>query len=136
MFGFILKFVKGLIVGWIVSLMMYLAKRVISKAFGVDAISPKSAQPQRKSNPYKTNSANQNSQDVVDTIWVGMSVDQLLKSFGEALTKQYVAGGEVWTYLNLNGQGTQTAITIRNGMIVTWQDIRPRAAAPFAAPAP
>lgn len=116
--------------------MMYLAKRMLSKAFGVDAINPKGANAPRKQNPYKNNSANQNNADVVDTIWVGMSVHQLLKSFGEALTKQYVANGEIWTYLNLNGQGTRTAITIKNGVIANWEDIRPRVSAPYAAPAP
>jgi hypothetical protein len=136
MFRFILKFVKGLIIGWIATLMMFLVKRMLSKAFGVNMPNPQNADRQKKPNPYKNNSANQNSLDIVDTIWVGMSVAQLLKSFGPALTKQYRGSREIWTYLNLKGQGTQTAVAIENGSVVNWQDMRSPTTARFAAPAP
>jgi hypothetical protein len=136
MFRFIAKFLKGLILGWIASLMMMLVKKMLSKAFGVDAINPQNAPQQRKQNPYKNNSANQNSLNIVETIWVGMSTAQLIKSFGPALTKQYRGTQEIWTYLNMSGQGTQTAIAVENGIIVNWQVNRPDAAAHFATPAP
>lgn len=136
MLRFIAQFLKGLILGWIASLMMLLVKKMLSRAFGVEAINPQDAPKQRKTNPYKNNSANQNSLDIVETIWVGMSTAQLVKSFGPALTKQYRGTQEIWTYLNLNGQGTQTAIAIENGVVVNWQDSRRDMSARFAAPAP
>lgn len=116
--------------------MMYFAKRMMSKAFGVDTTQAQQTSTQRKSNPYKNNSANQNSVDVVETIWVGMSTAQLVKSFGPALTKQYSGNREIWTYLNMSGQGTQTAVAVENGTIINWQVVRPSANARFAAPAP
>lgn len=117
--------------------MMLLVKKMLAKAFGFDAMPPQTASPKhRKTNPYKNNSANQNSLDIVETIWVGMSSAQLMKSFGPALTKQYRGNQEIWTYLNLNGQGTQTAIAIENGVVVNWQDSRRDMSARFAAPAP
>lgn len=117
---------------------MMLVKRMVTKAFGADAIHAQEARAQShaKSNPYKNNNANQNTSDVVETIWVGMSTAQLVKTFGPALTKQYSGTREIWTYLNLRGQGAKTAIAIQNGIVVNWQDIRATGPARFAAPSP
>ena len=114
--------------------MMSFAKRIMSRALGIEAKAAPSGS-QKKSYPYKNNSANQNRSgtDIVETIWVGMKAEQLVQSLGPALTKQYQGNREIWTYLNLKGQGTQTAIALQNGVVVNWQDIRQNPAARFAA---
>lgn len=88
--------------------------------------------------PYKTNSANQNAQNelpAAGSIWVGMSINQLLQSIGPALTKQYRGSREIWTYLNLHGQGTKTAVAIENGTVIHWQDMLTNAYTPVKSPA-
>jgi len=87
---------------------------------------------QAKYNPYKTNSANQNKTDAPGTIKVGMTTAQVVQSLGPALTKQYDGNREIWTYLNLKGQGIRTHIAIQDGVVVNWQDVRPNAAPRFA----
>lgn len=136
MFRFIFKFLKGLIVGWIVSLMMYLVKRMLAKAFGAGPINSQPHQNPKNWNPNRTSSANQNRQDIVETMWVGMSASQLVNSLGPALTKDYSGNREIWTYLNLKGQGTKTAVAIENGIVVNWQDMPVNAYMPQRAPAP
>ena len=141
-----MRFFKGLILGWITSLMMFLVKRMLAKAFGMSAgdlrhtAQKRAYQPSAghtARNPYTQRStANQNHVDVIETLWVGMSVEQLKSAFGMPQSKQTVAGGEVWTYANLNGQGTQTIVSITGGKVASWQDISSRPADPFVAPAP
>lgn len=123
------------------SLIFYLVKRMLAKAFGVDAFNPQNGRktaPKQPSQPYSNyqQTANQNALDVVETMWVGMSAQQLMSAFGSPSTKQIVAGGEIWTYANLNGNGTQTAVTIQNGLVSSWQNKQTNSPASFAAPAP
>lgn len=112
------------------SLIFFLVKRMLAKAFGADMLDPQAhnrTTPQQRpssSQPYSQRTANQNTLDVVETMWVGMSADQLRAAFGVPLSKENIAGGEVWIYANLNGQGVQTAITIQNNLVAHWQDIR------------
>lgn len=108
--------------------MMYLVKRALSKAFnGQMPQTPRGHQRQSQQpskNTYAHTSANQNHHDVVETMWVGMSTEQLRRSFGWPLQKETSVEGEVWIYANLNGQGTQTSITIQNAAVTGWQDFR------------
>jgi len=108
MFLIIGRFIKGIILGWILSLIFYLVKRALARAFG-----QAQQQTQQSSSP---------SHDVVETIWAGMSVTQLRTTFGTPQSKRNIQGGEIWVYANLNGQGTETSITIQNGMVVSWQN--------------
>ena len=112
MFVFIGRFLKGLILGWIISLVMYLAKRALARAFG------QMQQPQQpRSNPQPAEG-----NDIVETMWAGMSIDQLRATFGTPQSKQATASGDIWVYANLNGQGTETSITITNGVVTSWQN--------------
>lgn len=65
--------------------------------------------------PYPT-------RDIVDTVWEGMRAEQLEKSFGLPKSKMTSGTQEIWIYTNLNGQGTETSITLENGIVVFWQD--------------
>ncbi len=94
------------------SLIFYLVKRALARTFG------NMPEPHQQPNPQNTSS----SHDVVETIWAGMSVNQLRTTFGTPKSKQNSQGGEVWVYANLNGQGTETEITIENGMVAGWKD--------------
>ena len=118
MFLFIGRFLKGIILGWILSLIFYLVKRALARAFG--AVQQTQASSRTHSDPYQQSSSP--SHDVVETIWAGMSVTQLRTTFGTPQSKQNIQGGEIWAYANLNGQGTETSITIQNGMVVSWQN--------------
>lgn len=109
MFG---RFLKGIILGWILSLIFYLVKRALARVFG-------QMQQTQQSTRQQSSSA---SHDVVETIWAGMSINQLRTAFGTPQSKQNIQGGEIWVYANLNGQGTETAITIRDGVVSNWKN--------------
>lgn len=85
-----------------------------------------------RSHPYKTNSANQNS-DRSALIRIGMTTQELVKAIGPALTRQYDGPREIWSYLNLKGSGIRTHIAIQNGVVLNWQDIHPQGARRFGA---
>ncbi len=117
MFLFITRFLKGMIIGWIMSLIMYLVKRALAKSFG-NMPQQNSQHPQYKPQP------SQPQHDVVETIWAGMTTDQLRTAFGAPQSKEKNEANEIWVYPNLNGHGTQTRITIENNAIKQWQDIQ------------
>jgi hypothetical protein len=111
MFLFISRLIKGIILGWITSLILFLLRRALSKAFGTPP-------------PYnQPNTPNTNGHDIVETLWAGMSAQHLQKTFGNPLKKTIIAGGEIWTYANLNGSGSRTDVTLSQGMVEKWQDI-------------
>jgi hypothetical protein len=115
MLTFIARFFKGLIIGWIMSLIMYLVKRALTKSFG----SMQGAQ-----QPPRPQNQRAEGHDIVETIWAGMSTAQLRTSFGAPKTINPATNGEVWIYTGLNGQGIDTAITIENNSVKHWQNIR------------
>jgi hypothetical protein len=118
MFLIIGRFIKGIILGWILSLIFYLVKRALARAFGNVQQAQQSSR--THADPYQQSSSA--GHDVVETIWAGMSINQLRTAFGTPQSKQNIQGGEVWVYANLNGQGTETAITIENGMVSNWSN--------------
>ena len=101
------------------SLIFYLAKRALARMFG-QMQQQKQQSSRTHADPYQQSSST--GHDVVETIWAGMGVNQLRTAFGTPQSKQNIQGGEVWTYANLNGQGTETSITIENGMVKSWQN--------------
>lgn len=120
MFLIIGRFLKGIILGWILSLIFYLVKRALARAFG--AVQQSQHSSRHSQSEHQNQQSSSPSHDVVETIWAGMSVTQLRTTFGTPQSKQNIQGGEIWAYANLNGQGTETSITIQNGMVVSWQN--------------
>jgi hypothetical protein len=118
MFLIIGRFIKGIILGWILSLIFYLAKRALARMFG----QMQQTQASSRTHPDPHQQSYSTGHDVVETIWAGMSVTQLRTTFGTPQSKRNIQGGEIWVYANLNGQGTETSITIQNGMVVSWQN--------------
>jgi hypothetical protein len=118
MFLIIGRFIKGIILGWIMSLIFYLVKRALARAFGNVQQSQQSSR--THADPYQQSSST--GHDVVETIWAGMGVNQLRTAFGTPQSKQNIQDGEIWTYANLNGQGTETAITIQDGVVISWEN--------------
>lgn len=114
MIGFVLRFFKGLILGWLMSLVFFMVKRILARAFG-NMPSSNNHQPHTDSR-----SANQNSNDVVETIWAGMSATQLRATFGTPFKKENVKSGEIWTYANLNGIDTETDVSIKDNQVTNW----------------
>lgn len=100
------------------SLIFYVVRRMLARTFG------NMPQPQHPSQSQSTPRQSSSGHDVVETIWAGMSLDQLRTTFGTPLSKETIQGGEIWTYANLNGQGSRTSITIQNRQVTSWQDIR------------
>lgn len=115
MLTFIARFFKGLIIGWIMSLIMFLVKRALAKSFGSMQDGQQSAQPQNR---------RAEGHDIVETIWAGMSTAQLRNTFGRPKTINPATNGEVWIYTGLNGVGIDTAVTIENNLVKHWHDIR------------
>jgi hypothetical protein len=108
---FVGRFIKGILLGWIMSLIFYLAKRILAQIFNSRPMSRSDDAP----NPVSQ-------KDIVETIWAGMSRDQLHTSFGMPQSKENTQGGEVWVYANLNGQGTETSIVIEAGLVKSWKN--------------
>ena len=102
---------------------MYLVKRALAKSFG-QMPQQNSQHPQQPYQRPQSSHPRPPQHDVVETIWAGMTTDQLRTTFGTPQSKENSDGREIWVYSNLNGQGTRTAITIQNGVIKQWQDIR------------
>ncbi len=101
--------------------MMYLVKRALAKSFG-------NMQQHNSQHPHQRPQSSQPQHDVVETIWAGMTTDQLRAAFGTPQSKENSKekneesseGGEIWIYSNLNGQGTRTAITVENQKVKSW----------------
>jgi len=107
------------------SLVFFLVRRALAKAFGGTNPMQQQGQQQRGHQPHanpRQPRQTANNSDVVETIWAGMSATQLRTSFGMPQSKQNIQGGEIWVYANLNGQGTETEITIENGIVSGWKD--------------
>ena len=120
MFLFIGRFLKGIILGWILSLIFFVVKRALARAFGTVQQSQNSSR--HKQSEHQNQQSSSSHTDVVETIWVGMNVNQLRTTFGTPQSKQNIQSGEIWLYANLNGQGTETEISIQNGIVTSWQN--------------
>ena len=101
------------------SLIFYLVKRALARMFG-QMQQQKQQSSRTHADPYQQSSST--GHDVVETIWAGMGVNQLRTAFGTPQSKQNIQDGEIWTYANLNGQGTETAITIQDGVVISWEN--------------
>lgn len=98
------------------SLVMFMAKSMIKRA-----MRNMSDMPRPSDSAYKgTGRAFTNNDNVIDTLWVGMTTDQLIKSFGTPESKTITSSAEEWTFLNINGPDTTTIVTIRNNAVSGW----------------
>lgn len=100
----------------------YLVKRALTKAFGGDMFGQASSGGGAAPDSSSSSATSYPTRDIVDTVWEGMRAEQLEKSFGLPKSKMTSGTQEIWTYANLNGQGTETSITLENGIVVFWQD--------------
>jgi hypothetical protein len=71
MFLIIGRFIKGIILGWIMSLIFYLVKRALARAFGNVQQSQQSSR--THADPYQQSSST--GHDVVETIWAGINCE-------------------------------------------------------------
>ena len=95
------------------ALVFYVVKRVVTKAFGdMPSYNPQ-PHPAQQNTPH---------QDIVETLWEGMSAGQLRQSFGSPQEIVRSGNSEVWVYANLNGQNTPTSVTLENGIVTYWHD--------------
>lgn len=118
MFAFFGRWLKGLIIGWILSFIAYLIKRAMTKAFQ-NVKDFENAQNAGMKRPA-------NSADIVDTIWAGMTEDQLLATFGHPDTRfRNSAETEIWHYTKWNGQNTSTEVILSNRQVTSWGPAQP-----------
>lgn len=93
------------------SMLFFLIQRALAKAFGQAA-----ERTGDTSSPHRQHST----QDIVETIWVGMSASQLRNSFGSPKAIRPTPSGEVWTYSNLSHVGGDTDVVMGNGVVQSW----------------
>lgn len=123
MLTFFFRWFKGLIIGWLMSLVFFLVRRALTKTFG-QMNGPQPDVSRHPHAPRPTPSRPTQQSDIIETIWVGMSTAQLRQSFGEPTTIQRNGAREIWSYPRLDGQhGHTTEITVENGLITKWQDV-------------
>lgn len=125
MFTFLARFLKGVILGWITTLIIYLIKRMLTKAFGNMPAHDRSYHPEHSEQFGRAGSSEWRTppdHNIVDTLWEGMSAGQLRQSFGSPQEVVRSGESEVWVYANLNGQNTTTSVTLENGIVTYWRD--------------
>lgn len=118
---FIARWFKGLILGWILSLIFLMVRKMLERAFGgplpKDFMGAPSAKGTGRTNrPYPPQG------DVIDTIWIGMTKDQLLQSLGSPESR-IISGlhSQVWTYARWNGQNTPAKVTLTEDKVSAWE---------------
>ncbi|MEK7802243.1 MAG: hypothetical protein AAB276_07305 [Pseudomonadota bacterium] len=128
MFILIARFLKGIILGWIMALVFYLFKRMMKRVFELNVPQPQATPtPQKPAEqapyaPYKPYTNADNSAQIIDTIWVGMSDVELSNIFGapDARDSHIAQGEEIWTYNTMRGMDGVTRVTLSNGLIKNW----------------
>lgn len=121
-----LRWFKGLIIGWLMSLVFFLVRRALTKAFGQMNVPQQGTSHQTRHQPHPTAEQPPRAPqgDIIETIWVGMSTEQLRQSFGEPTTIKRNGQIEIWSYPRLDGQqGHTTEVTLENSVITKWQDV-------------
>jgi len=109
---FIIRWFKGLIVGWMIGLILFMVRRIIARAFGNIQEAQNNATP-----PHR----HQNDGSVIETIWAGMTTTQLTRTYGEPERKNKIGpDSEVWTYSNFEGSPLPTDVTIQHGKVTGW----------------
>ncbi len=118
---FIARWFKGLILGWILSLIFLMVRKMLERAFGGPL--PKDfSQTASSQRSGRTNRTYTPQGDVIDTIWIGMTKDQLLQNLGSPESR--VISGlhtQVWTYSRWNGQNTPAKVTLIEDKVSAWE---------------
>lgn len=120
---FVGQWIRGLILGWVVALIFYLVKRLLTKVFGqmnrpVDREKPKN----QSSDIFGVSRGQAPDQNVVETIWVGMTTSQLIAAFGHPQRTEKKGPQDIWVYTNITGNGAETAISLFQNRISDWQN--------------
>lgn len=131
MFILIARFLKGIILGWIMALVFYLFKRMMKRMFELNMpqhpqqqATPAQQKPVQPAPyaPYKPYTNADSSAQIIDTIWVGMRDVELSNTFGapDARDSHIAQGEEIWTYNTMRGMDGVTRVTLSNGQIKSW----------------
>jgi len=116
---FLGRWLKGLILGWLMAFIFFLIKRAMKRAFGnVADFDQQAQQDQRTGQAHRP----PHSADIIETLWDGMSTSQLVASYGQPDQKyRENQTREIWTYMRMTGRTAPTEITIENGSVTKWQ---------------
>lgn len=121
---FIVRWFKGLILGWILSLIFLMVRKMLERAFGGPLpkgfAHPGQGGPQARGAERGRPSYTPRG-DVIDTIWIGMTKDQLLQNLG-APESRTISGlhTQVWAYPRWNGQNTPAKVTLTEDKVTAW----------------
>jgi hypothetical protein len=120
---FVGQWIRGLILGWVVALIFYLVKRLLARAFGqmnqpVDIQKSKD----ESSDIFEVRGHQPRDQNVVETIWVGMTASQLIAAFGHPQRTEKKGPQDIWVYTNITGHGAETAISLDQNRVSDWQN--------------
>ncbi|HOO49884.1 MAG TPA: hypothetical protein PLK94_01200 [Alphaproteobacteria bacterium] len=115
------RWLKGLIAGWLMAFIFFLIKRALQRAFGDVA----SMQAEAQNDPTRA-ARHGNTSDIIETIWIGMSADQLRMTFGAPTSKEKVSfTQENWIYQKWQGRDTPTKVTLENNKVTSWEELPP-----------
>ena len=107
MMTFVFRWLRGVIAGWILALVFAMLKRVLERAFrgATPPINDHIKRP-RPSAPHNDN--------VIDTIWIGMSAAQLQTAFGHPHRQESKPDGTyLWSYPDME-------VTLERNAVKGW----------------
>lgn len=108
---FLLKnYIKSLIIAWLASLAMYMAKRIFSQAF------------KHYGTPSDSSRPTAQDMNIVDTLWVGMPEQQLRSIYG-APDQRYSGTRdhhETWVYNPFRHNRNPLTVTLEHKKVTGW----------------
>ncbi len=127
MFLLLKRFLGRLILGWIMSLLVFMVQRAVKK---MAMSSPHATNPnrsphdvQRRSPPSSQDLPPKSSEQnivVRDALWQGMPEKDLLAAYGPPVSRSSkTASCEIWTYPLADSGLT---VTLENGKVLNWTD--------------
>lgn len=132
MFLLLKRFLGRLILGWIMSLLVFMIQRAVKRmAMSSPHTAPPNHSPIHAQQPpspplshgFSSKPSKQNSgQNIVvhDALWQGMPEQDLLAAYGPPVSRSSkTASCEIWTYPSADSCLT---VTLENGKVLNWTD--------------
>ncbi len=116
MFLLLTRWLKGLIIGWITGLIFAMIGRMLERALG-GSLNGSMADSMRRgpqSDSIKRPHTGPQDNNIIDTIWVGMSAAQLQSTLGHPTAQHTNTDGSfLWSYPNMD-------VTLERNTVKGW----------------
>ena len=115
MFLLLTRWLKGLIIGWITGLIFAMIGRMLERALG-GSMNGSMGDGERgpMSDSLKRPRTQQPNDNIIDTIWVGMSATQMQSTLGRPVSQQSNPDGSfLWSYPNMD-------VTLERNAVKGW----------------